>query len=99
MYVPVAVNCCGMPTGTLAVGGFMAIETSEAAVTVSTVEPEIVPEVALMVAVPIPTLVANPVVLIVAVVMVLDTQVALAVRFCVLPSVKVPVAVNCWVVP
>jgi hypothetical protein len=99
VYVPVAVNCCGMPTGTLAVGGLMAIETSVAAVTVSTVEPEIVPEVALMVVVPIPVLMTNPVVLIVAVVMVLDAQVAFPVKFCVLPSVNVPAAVNCWVVP
>lgn len=84
-------------------GGLIAIETSDAAVTVNTVEPLIVPEVAVMVAVPCPTLVANPLVapevLMVAVAAVSEDHVAVLVRFCVVPSVKVPVAANCCVVP
>ena len=92
-------NCWVIPCGTLAVCGLTAIDTSAAAATVRTVEPEIAPEVALMFDVPIPTLVANPVLLMVAVVVVPDAQVAVAVKFCVLLSVKVPVAVKCWVVP
>jgi hypothetical protein len=89
--VPVAVNCCVVPNEIVAVGGLMAIETSAAAVTVSSVDPLIVPEVAEIVAVPCPTLVASPivapVVLIVAVAGVSDDHVTVVVRFCVLPSV------------
>jgi hypothetical protein len=80
-------------------GGVMAIETRTAAVTVSTVEPVIAPEVALMVAVPVARLVARPVALMVAVEAGFEAQVAFEVRFSVCRSVKVPVAVNCWVVP
>jgi len=77
----------------------MAIETRTAAVTVSTVEPVIPAEVALMVAVPGSRLVARPVGLTTAVVGVFEAQVAVEVRFWVCESVKVPVAVNCWLVP
>ena len=69
----------------------------------STVEPVIVPEVALIVVVPVATAVARPwvplVLLIVATPVLVDAHVAAVVRFWVLPSVKVPVAVNCWVTP
>ena len=77
----------------------MAIDANCAGVTVSKVEPVADPDVALMFAVPAATLVASPVLPTVAVDVVSDDQVADAVRFCVLPSVKVPVAVNCCVVP
>ena len=77
----------------------MAIETRTAAVTVRTVEPVIAPEVALMVAVPVARLVARPVALMPAVEGGFEAQVAVEVRFCVCKSVKVPVAVNCWVLP
>jgi hypothetical protein len=97
--VPVAVNCCVVPSAIVAVGGLIAIDTSAAAVTVSTVDPLTVPEVALTVAVPVPTLCPSPALLIVAVVGVSEDHVAVLVRFCVLPSVNVPVAVNCSVVP
>ena len=79
--------------------GLMAIETRAATVTVRTVEPVTVPEVALMVVVPIPVLVASPVLFTVAVEALSDAQVTLDVRSCVLPSVNVPAAVNCCVVP
>jgi hypothetical protein len=101
--VPVAVNCCVAPRAIVVAGGLIAIDTSAAAVTVRTVEPLIEPEVAVIVAVPCPTLVASPgvtpVVLIVAVVGVSELHCTVLVRFCVLPSVYVPVATNCCVVP
>jgi len=65
----------------------MAIETSVAAVTVSALEPVTDPEVAEMLAAPCATLVAKAAVLIVAVAGVSDDQIAMLVRFCVLPSV------------
>jgi hypothetical protein len=103
VYVPVAVNCCVVPSGIEAVAGLIAIDTRAAAVTVSCVLPLMVPEVAVMLALPVPTLVANPcvgtVLLIVPVVVVSDDHVTIPLRFCVLPSVNVPVAVNCWLVP
>lgn len=97
--VPTAVNCWVAPRGIVAVGGLIAIDTSAAAVTVSSVELLTVPEVALMLAVPLPALCASPAWLIVAVLAMSDDQVVVLVRFCVLPSVNVPVAVNCCVVP
>jgi hypothetical protein len=105
VYVPVAVYCCVIPSGIVAVGGLIAIDSSAAAVTVSNVDPLIVPDVAVAVifAVPTPTLLATPCIaaalLIVAVVGVSELHVTVVVRFCVLPSVKVPVAVNPSVVP
>jgi len=97
--VPVAVNCCVVPSAIVAVGGLIAIDTSTAAVTVSTVVPLTVPEVALTVAVPVPALCPSPALLIVAVAGVSEVHVAVLLRSCVLPSVNVPVAVNCCVVP
>jgi hypothetical protein len=88
-----------MPRGIVGAGGLIVIETSAAAVTVRTVELLTLPELAVMVAVPIPTLPASPALLIVAVDSVSEDQLAVLVRFCVLPSVKVPMAVNCCVVP
>src|SRR4051812_44397042 len=45
--VPVAVNCCASPFGTLGLSGVTAIDCKAAGVTVSAVEPETVPIVAL----------------------------------------------------
>jgi hypothetical protein len=97
--VPIAVNCCVVPLAIVAVGGIMAIETSVAVVTVSMVEPFNDPDVAEIVAVPCPTLVANPEALIVTVAGVSEDQLAVFVSSSILPSVYVPVAVNCWIVP
>ena len=83
--------------------GVTAIEARAAALTVNVVEPEIELEVAVMVLDPVARLVARPwlpeLLLIVAIVVELELQLTVVVRFCVEPSVKVPVAVNCWVVP
>ena len=84
-----------MPLATEGFAGVTATETSVAAVTVRLVLPEMEPEVARMVVDPVPTAVARPAVLIVATVPAEELHVAVLVRFCVVPSLKVPVAVNC----
>ena len=101
--VPVAVNCFCVPIAIEGVAGVTAIDTNPARVTVSVVVPDTDPEVAVIVAVPVPTLVAKPwlpeVLLIVATEEAEEVHVTVVVRVCVLPSLKVPVAVNCCVVP
>lgn len=101
--VPVAVNCWVVPRAIAGLAGVMAMETRAAAVTVSVVEPAIEPEVAVMVVDPGATLVARPwlpeALLIVAIPAVAELHCTVCVMFWVLPSVNVPVAVNCWVVP
>jgi hypothetical protein len=87
VYVPVAVNCCVLPLAIDGLAGVTAIDTSVAAVTVSVVLPETVPEVAWMVVDPRPAAVASPAVLIVATVAAEEVHVAVLVRFCVLASV------------
>jgi len=81
LNVPVAVNCCVAPLVIEGFAGVTAIDCSVAAVTVSTVEPEIALDVALIVDVPTPAPVASPAPLIVAVVVVPEVQVTLEVRF------------------
>ena len=81
LNVPVAVNCCVAPLVIDRFAGVTAIDCSVAAVTVSTVEPEIDDDVALIVEVPTPAPVANPAALIVAVVVVPELHVTLDVRF------------------
>jgi hypothetical protein len=95
LNVPVAVNCCVAPLAIDGFTGVTAIDCSVAAVTVSNVEPLIDDDVAVMVEVPTPAPVARPIVLIVAVAVVPEVQVTVDVKFCVVPSLNVPVAVNC----
>jgi hypothetical protein len=97
LYVPVAVNCRVVPFAIEALAGVTAMETS-VGVTVRLVEPLIDPKVALMFVLPAVTAVARPA-LMVATVVLVEVQDTVLVRFCVLPSLYVPVAVNCWVVP
>jgi hypothetical protein len=97
--VPVAVNCCFVPTGTEGLAGVTVIETSAGGATVRTAEPVTEPEVALIVAVPFEALLAKPWLLMVATAMREELHVAVVVRSSVLPSVSVPVAVNCCFVP
>jgi hypothetical protein len=99
VYVPVAVNCGAIPLATVGLAGVTAIETSAAPATVSVALPLMLPEVAVMVVVPAATVVARPPAATVAVAVLDDAQVAVAVRSCVEPSVSVPVAVNCCVSP
>ena len=77
----------------------IAIDTRVAAVTVNTVEPVTVPELAFTVDVPMPALVAAPLASMLAVEVVFDDHATVPVRSCMLPSVNVPVAVNCCFVP
>jgi hypothetical protein len=95
LNVPVAVNCCVAPLAIDGFAGVTAIDCNVAAVTVSKVEPLIDDDVAVMVEVPTPAPVARPIVLIVAVAVVPEVQVTVDVKFCVVPSLNVPVAVNC----
>src|SRR5271154_1854511 len=99
LNVPIAVNCCVAPLVIEGFAGVTAIDCSVAAVTVRSVEPLIDDDVAEIVEVPTPAPLARPAALIVAVVVVPEDQVTLDVRFCVVPSLNVPVAVNCWVAP
>jgi hypothetical protein len=79
------VNCSVLPAATDGDAGVTAIEVRTAAVTVSVVEPLIVPDLAVMVEVPIDTPVANPPDFMVAIEVDDELQVAELVRFCVVP--------------
>jgi hypothetical protein len=83
-----------VPLGaTEVVAGVTAMDTSGTAVTVKVVVPVTLPELAEMVLVPAATPVASPETLIVATDWVADSQ--LADTALVLPSLYVPVALNC----
>ena len=90
-------NCCVEPFEIVGLAGVTAMDCSTAAVTVNTVEPLMAPSVALMELVPVATPVARPPLVIVATDGVAEAHVTCEVRFCVLASLKVPVAVNCCV--
>ncbi len=96
--VPVAANCLVVPTALVELKGVTEIETSAAGITVSEVDPVMLPDVAVIVVDPVETDVARPLVpasLLIVVTPVLDElQVAEAVRSCVVSSENVPVAVN-----
>jgi hypothetical protein len=74
-----------LPAATDAVAGVTEIEVNTAAVTVNVAEPLIVPDLAVMVVLPLATLVANPPLLTVAIDFAEEVQVAVVVRFCVVP--------------
>jgi hypothetical protein len=99
VYVPVAVNCWVVPFAIDGVGGVTAIDTNVAADTVNVVLPLTPPSVAVITLLPVFTVVASPSLPdafeIVAVPVVAEDQVTAVVRFCVVVSVYVPVAVNC----
>lgn len=98
LNVPVAVNCFVVPMAMLELLGVTAMDTRVAAVTVSEAVPLTDPEVAVMVTEPVPVLVARPDALIDATLTFDDDHVT-DVSCCVLPSLKKPVATNCWSVP
>jgi hypothetical protein len=79
--VPVAVNCCVSPAGTDAVVGVTDIDVSTAAVTVRVAELLILPDVAVIVAVPVATAVAKPALVTVATELAEELHVAVFVRF------------------
>lgn len=93
-------NCSVVPGAIEGVAGETAIETRVAAVTVIVVDPLTEPEVAVIVVLPCATVVARPAVeLIVATAGVFELHCTVTVMFCVLPSLNVPVAVNCCIEP
>jgi hypothetical protein len=81
------------------IAGVIAMDANCAGETVSVVDPIIEPFVAEIIVVPMVTLAARPAVEIVAVLVKDESQVTVDVRSCVLPSLYVPVAVDCCVVP
>ena len=80
-----AANCCVSPAATDDEAGLTAIEVNTAAVTVKVAVPLIVPDLAVMVALPWATPVANPPVFTVATPAFEEVQVAVPVTFCVVP--------------
>lgn len=60
VYVPVAVKACVVPSGITGTAGVTAIDTSTAGFTATVVEPLIVPNAAVTVVLPNPTLLATP---------------------------------------
>jgi hypothetical protein len=100
--VPVAMNCVVVPGAIDAVNGEIEIARNAALVTVTVALEEMPPEVAVTVAEPTPVAIASPKVpfaLIATSDELPDVHCTDAVRFCVLPSVKVPVAASCTLVP
>ena len=75
------------------------MDTNAGGVTVRPVEPTIEPEVACIVVLPAATPVARPAAVIVATAVLVEVQATDPVRFCVLLSLYVPVAMNCCVAP
>ena len=93
--VPVAVNWSVVPFAIDVFTAVIVIDCKVAAVTVTAIALEVTPLcVALMLLEPVPAPVASPLVLIVIAAVLEELHVAELVRSCVVPSVKVPVAVN-----
>ena len=89
-----------VPLAIEVLGAVMEIDCSVAAVTVRANELELIPFwVALILLEPIAAPAARPVALMFTAFGLEEFHVAVLVRFCVLPSLKVPVAVNCTLVP
>src|ERR1700690_1372905 len=85
LKLPVAVNCSGSPTKVVAGTGDSTIASSAGAVTVSVVEAETLPKVALIAEVPAVIVEARPEALIVATAAVPELHVTLVVMSAVLP--------------
>src|SRR5262249_35810058 len=94
LNVPVALNCFVASSGMEEFAGIIANETSVAVLTVTEVLADTVPEVTLTVAVPGPTAMASPFWSMVRTLVERDDHSA-DISTCVLPSSKLPTAVNC----
>jgi hypothetical protein len=99
VYVPVAVMSRVVSRGKVGVGGVTAMLTKTALVTCSVVVPETAPKVAVMRLSPTERVDAKPAPLMVATAGVPEVQATWVVRSCVVLFEKLPVAVNCRVVP
>lgn len=95
--VPLAENCWVVPAAMVGFAGVTAMDTTVAEV--RPVEPEIPAKVALIVLLPAATAVASPLALIVAAEVSDESQVARAVKSWVALFDKIPVALNCLLVP
>jgi hypothetical protein len=95
--VPVAVSWAEVPTPTEGVVGETVSDDN--VFTVNAVEPEIPPTLAVMSVVPVPTALARPDELMLATAVDEELQLAARVTSRLLPSGKVPMALNCWVAP
>jgi hypothetical protein len=93
------VNCTASPSGKLLFVGFTLIEVADTVLTVSEAVFEIAPDVAVMVVLPPAMACARPCVgealPMVATAVLDEVQLTDPVMFCLLPSLNVPVAVNC----
>ena len=87
--------CWVVPSAMAAVAGLTVIDIRTGEVTVKVVEPEMDPEAAVIVVAPCLRLVANPPLVTLAAAGALEDHVTELVKFCVVPSLYVPVAVNC----
>src|SRR5439155_1391974 len=85
-YLPATVNCCVVPGGTNGFCGLMAAINNAGPATVRVVEVAMLPEVAVIVAVPWPAAVAKPAELIVTMAFADELQVTEFVKSTVLPS-------------
>lgn len=101
--MPVALNCWVMPFTTVGSLGVISRETRETPVTVREVVPEILPEAAAIVVVPAERAFADPLSAALLLIAAIETSEELQVTDEVMSwvewSVKVPVALNCTVVP
>lgn len=95
-----AVNCWEVPKAIVGIAGVMLISCKTAFVTVRTVLPVFPPKVAVMVAEPAPTDEAKPSLApMVATAGLDELHAACIVRSWTVLSVKIPVAVHCWLLP
>lgn len=92
-------NLRDVPFEILGLTGLIVIETRCAVETVKPVDPLTDPNAALIVLLPATTLDTKPCALMVAAAALDDVQMTVVVMSCVLLSLKLPVAVNCFVVP
>lgn len=80
-YLPVAANCCVVPEGRLAEVGLTVIDNREGDPTTSEAEPLMLPDEAVIVALPLPTEDASPAVLMLATLVAEELQLTVSVRF------------------
>lgn len=99
LKVPVAVNLIEVPFSIRGFAGFTVIAVRCAVETVSAVDPLTRPNAALIFVLPVAMLDARPCALIVAAAAFDEVQSTDALMSCDVESLKLPVAVNCFVVP
>lgn len=99
LNVAVATNCLTTPSGMLLLAGVTASETMVALVIVKVADPDIEPDEAAIDVVPGETAVTTPVLLTDATPGCEELHITELVTSCIVPSVKVPMALNCSSIP